>query len=161
MSCDAAMTQTCHHRPNSATAPHFAVLPGKGQAPQDRGDRRHAEAGRHGERLAARPAHVGGQDGRRRLMPVLAAFRGGPPGPERINGPVAPLQPECLCLPGRTSGCGQAVENSIPDPRKPSKTESGLDSKHGCFPLTQEGRLPHYPFRGLLGVHSRSGLPAL
>ena len=27
MSCDAAMTQTCHHRPNSATAPHFAVLP--------------------------------------------------------------------------------------------------------------------------------------
>ena len=26
MSCDAAVTQTCHHRPNSATAPDFAVL---------------------------------------------------------------------------------------------------------------------------------------
>ena len=84
-----------------------------------------------------------------------------PPGSERINGPVAPLRPECPCLPGRTSGCGQAVENSIPDPRKPSeKTESGLDSKHGCFPFLQEGRLPRCPFRGLLGIHSRSGLPA-
>ena len=26
MSCDAALTQTCHYRLNSATAPHFAVL---------------------------------------------------------------------------------------------------------------------------------------
>ena len=26
MSCDAAMAQTCHHRPNSVTAPRFAVL---------------------------------------------------------------------------------------------------------------------------------------
>lgn len=26
MSCDAAMTQPCHHKPNSATAPQFAVL---------------------------------------------------------------------------------------------------------------------------------------
>ena len=25
-SCDAAMTQTCHHRPNSATAPHFSDM---------------------------------------------------------------------------------------------------------------------------------------
>ena len=29
MSCDAAMTRTCHHRPISATAPHFSVLPEK------------------------------------------------------------------------------------------------------------------------------------
>ena len=27
-----------------------------------------------------------------------------------------------------------------------------------AFPLTQEGRLPRHPSRGLLGVHSRSGL---
>ena len=26
MSCDAAITQTCHHRPISATAPRFAVF---------------------------------------------------------------------------------------------------------------------------------------
>ena len=29
-----------------------------------------------------------------------------------------------------------------------------------AFPVSQAGRLPHYPFRGLLGVHSRCGLPA-
>jgi hypothetical protein len=29
-----------------------------------------------------------------------------------------------------------------------------------AFPVSQAGRLPHYPFRGLLGVHSRSGLHA-
>ena len=66
-------------------------------------------------------------------MPVRAAFRGGPPGSERINGPVAPLRPECLCL--RTDVRMWTSCRSIPDPRKPSKrTESGLDSKHGCFP---------------------------
>ena len=27
VSCDAATTQTCHHGPNSETAPHFAALP--------------------------------------------------------------------------------------------------------------------------------------
>ena len=32
MSCDAAMTQTCRHRPNSATAPHFAALSCAGAA---------------------------------------------------------------------------------------------------------------------------------
>ena len=26
LSCDATMTQTCHHGPNSVTAPHFEVL---------------------------------------------------------------------------------------------------------------------------------------
>ena len=29
-----------------------------------------------------------------------------------------------------------------------------------AFPIPLLGRLPHYPFRGLLGVHSRYGLPA-
>jgi hypothetical protein len=29
-----------------------------------------------------------------------------------------------------------------------------------AFPVSVAGRLPHYPFRGLLGVHSRYGLPA-
>ena len=28
-----------------------------------------------------------------------------------------------------------------------------------AFPRFWLGRLPHYPFRGLLGVHSRYGLP--
>ena len=37
MSCDAAMTQTCHHRPNSATAPRFAVLSCMVRAPQSVG----------------------------------------------------------------------------------------------------------------------------
>jgi hypothetical protein len=27
-----------------------------------------------------------------------------------------------------------------------------------AFPVIQAGRLPHYPFRGLLSVHSRYGL---
>ena len=39
---------------------------------------------------------------------------------------------------------GRCVRRSLPD--RPS-----------AFPYLQEGRLPHYPFRGLLGVHSRSG----
>jgi hypothetical protein len=29
-----------------------------------------------------------------------------------------------------------------------------------AFPVSVAGRLPHYPFRGLLSVHSRYGLPA-
>src|SRR3954451_1884538 len=29
-----------------------------------------------------------------------------------------------------------------------------------AFPVSAAGRLPHYLFRGLLGVHSRYGLPA-
>ncbi len=29
-----------------------------------------------------------------------------------------------------------------------------------AFPVVQAGRPPHHPFRGLLGVHSRCGLPA-
>ena len=29
-----------------------------------------------------------------------------------------------------------------------------------AFPELRTGRLPHYQFRGLLGVHSRYGLPA-
>jgi hypothetical protein len=29
-----------------------------------------------------------------------------------------------------------------------------------AFPVFAAGRLPHYAFRGLLGVHSRYGLPA-
>ncbi len=29
-----------------------------------------------------------------------------------------------------------------------------------AFPIPLLGRLPHHPFRGLLGVHSRYGLPA-
>src|SRR6185312_578502 len=29
-----------------------------------------------------------------------------------------------------------------------------------AFPVIPTGRLPHYPFRGLLGVHSRYGLSA-
>ena len=28
-----------------------------------------------------------------------------------------------------------------------------------AFPVNQEGQLPRFPFRGLLGVHSRFGLP--
>ena len=29
-----------------------------------------------------------------------------------------------------------------------------------AFPIPLLGRLPHFPFRGLLGVHSHYGLPA-
>ena len=51
------------------------------------------------------------------------------------------MRPERFRLPGpRSSGCGQAVENSIPDSRKPpKKAESGLDSKHGCCRLATAG----------------------
>jgi len=35
-----------------------------------------------------------------------------------------------------------------------------LAQKTTTFPEIQEGRLPHHPFRGLLSVHSRSGLHA-
>ena len=33
-----------------------------------------------------------------------------------------------------------------------------LPSRSAAFPYSQEGRLPRHPFRGLLSVHSRSGL---
>ncbi len=33
-------------------------------------------------------------------------------------------------------------------------------SATAAFPVPLTGRLPHYPFRGLRGVHSRCGLPA-
>ena len=42
-------------------------------------------------------------------------------------------RPARFGVPGRPSGCGQPVENPVPDPRRPpKKTESGLASKHGC-----------------------------
>ncbi len=44
----------------------------RGQGPQGRGDRGHAEARRHRERPSPRPAHLGGQVGGRRLTPVRA-----------------------------------------------------------------------------------------
>ena len=107
----------------------------KGQVPQGRGDRGDAEADRHCQRTAARPAHVGRQDrgGGRHLTSGRAASRGGPPGRERINRPVMTTRPARFGVPGRPSGCGQPVENPVPDPRRPPKeTESGLASKHGC-----------------------------
>ena len=33
-----------------------------------------------------------------------------------------------------------------------------LPNRSAAFPYSQEGRLPRRPFRGLLSVHSRSGL---
>ena len=35
-----------------------------------------------------------------------------------------------------------------------------LTATTAAFPMCPQGRLPHQVFRGLLGVHSRSGLPA-
>ena len=35
-----------------------------------------------------------------------------------------------------------------------------LAQETAAFPEIQVGRLPHHPFRGLLSVHSRSGLHA-
>jgi hypothetical protein len=34
-----------------------------------------------------------------------------------------------------------------------------LKATTAAFPMVGQGRLPHYDFRGLLGVHSRYGLP--
>jgi len=44
--------------------------------------------------------------------------------------------------------------------RNPPGAVAHLTRRAAAFPVTQAGRLPHYPFRGLLGVHSRSGLHA-
>ena len=47
---------------------------------------------------------------------------------------------------------------------KPQSLGPSLSKAHGfptaAFPIWRAGRLPHYPFRGLLDVHSRYGLPA-
>jgi hypothetical protein len=37
---------------------------------------------------------------------------------------------------------------------------SDRKTQHACIRVSQSGRLPHYPFRGLLSVHSRYGLHA-
>ena len=42
----------------------------------------------------------------------------------------------------------------------PPSRSGSLCIAAAAFPVTQAGRLPHHPFRGLLGVHSRYGLLA-
>ena len=83
----------------------------RGQGPQGRRDRGHAEARRHRECAAPRPAHLGGQVGGRRLTPGRAAPPGGPPGPEGNQpsgralaaGPPAPARTAA----GMWTGCGK------------------------------------------------------
>jgi len=45
-------------------------------------------------------------------------------------------------------------------PAEPWRSCRSILSTTAAFPKFWLGRLPHYPFRGLLGVHSRYGLPA-
>jgi hypothetical protein len=45
-------------------------------------------------------------------------------------------------------------------PAGPVEIRRSLARPAAAFPIGQAGRLPHYPFRGLLGVHSRYGLRA-
>ena len=55
-----------------------------------------------------------------------------------------------------------SVLRACPLPRRerPGASDACLPRPPATFPFNQEGRLPHCPFRGLLDVHSRSGLLA-
>ena len=46
----------------------------------------------------------------------------------------------------------------LPRRKRSGAPVASLPSPSSAFPLTSEGRLPHYSFRGLLSVRSRSGL---
>jgi len=88
----------------------------------------------------------------------LSATPHGPACPSRASGQVThsaagvsrvasdlPVQTCCRHYPGGTTGGGVVA------PQEPVTA---------AFPIPLLGRLPHYAFRGLLGVHSRYGLSA-
>jgi hypothetical protein len=65
----------------------------------------------------------------------------------RVGLPVLPTIPLCM-------------HASATTPVGPLSVVVHLAQETAAFPEIQAGRLPHHPFRGLLSVHSRSGLHA-
>ena len=69
-------------------------------------------------------------------------------------GPCIPPTGLPVLLPSSSS-----VHADISTPAETLRCSRGsLPVPSSAFPLLPQGRLPHYPFRGLLNVHSRSGL---
>ena len=59
----------------------------------------------------------------------------------------------------RVAACLPLVHMPPPLPRRSRPVLASLASRPlAAFPVSQAGRLPHYPFRGLLSVHSCCGL---
>ena len=79
----------------------------------------------------------------------LAGFRLG------VTPPAAGGFPCCV----RSSLCRHAVAITPVEPGEGASFPCIILAT-AAFPLPLLGRLPHFPFRGLLGVHSRYGLPA-
>jgi len=72
-----------------------------------------------------------------------------------VSGFPCCVKSPCTCMPSplpRRNRWILSLFHPMPGP--------GLMPATAAFPVSQAGRLPHYPFRGLLSVHSRYGLHA-
>ena len=99
--------------------------------------------------------------------PALTGFPGtmdlsdspnGPACPSRASGWKACLPP--LGLPVLRSFSYADMLSPLPRRDRRWDRVAPLESTTAAFPVRPLGRLPHYDFRGLFGVHSRYGLPA-
>ena len=92
-----------------------------------------------------------------RHYPASPVLRASPP-PCR---PSLPLTGPVRCVPHHPQGfpcCTPSMRASVTTPAGPERCpRRSLPPPSSAFPISQVGRPPHCPFRGLLDVHSRSG----
>ena len=98
--------------------------------------------------------------------PALPGFLGNTGPSATPTGPACPSRDSGWCVPHHRRGFPCCVLFPLscmpaPIPRRERPVLPSLSSRPPpVFPFSAQGRLPHCPFRGLLGVHSRSGLHA-